>query len=503
MASAQSPGFQLVVDPPGDNVYHSFTCGLVSPDGGIFMLGGYQNIQEPAFTLANFDSTGHFLWCRKVKATSAGSQLEPRKVVRMSTGVLMVFGTYATGGSQDYFLTRVDTTGYVQWTRTYRQQYVGFDYGFSSIVATSDDELVVSIGLIDRTIAMRLDMDGDVQWSHQYITDLAPTNKNPGFDFTATADGGVLLTEKAEDDIYLVRLDSLGGVLWARRYPNGGYCHTHTAILLEDGGFLIAGSRDSSPFAARLDASGQLIWQKTYAFDEGFVERFEQAIELAGGGFLLTPSSNSSGIMALRTSPLGAPEGVRTLEGDGYTEIIGRYQDLVVLGGRTLLEVDGGFEDAILLLGTDELLDLDCLGGNTGATATDIAITPPIYGCTVTDEPIVEDTLMTVVTSLLFGARTLCPSIVAVPDTYSPARFNVYPSLVTSGTPLLIGLEGAADVATVECISYEGRSVARAPVQPGVSSAHLSTLGWAQGPYLIRMTGCDGVLIGTSRIVVE
>ena len=292
ICAAQSPtGFLRVIDPPGDNAYHSFVDGLVSPDGGIFMLGGYQNIQEPAFTLARYDTTAHFLWCTKVESASAASDLQPRKVVRMSTGDLMVFGTYASGDNRDYFLTRMDDAGEVQWTRLYHQQYVGFDYGFSSIVATSDDELVVSMGLIDRTVAMRLDMDGEVLWSHQYITDLSPTNKNPGFDFTATADGGVLLTEKAEDDIYLVRLDSLGGVPWARRYPNGGYCHTHTAILLEDGGFLIAGSRDSSPFAARVNVDGDVTWQKTYAFDEGFVERFEQAMELSDGGYLLTPSA--------------------------------------------------------------------------------------------------------------------------------------------------------------------------------------------------------------------
>ena len=504
LATAQSPaGFQLVIDPPGDNAYHRFVDGLVSPDGGIFMLSGYQNIQEPAFTLAKFDTTGHFLWCRKVEATSAGSELEPRKVVRMSTGDLMVFGTYASGDDRDYFLTRLDAAGTVQWTRTYRQQYTGSDYGFSSIVATSDDELVVSMGLIDRTVAMRLDTDGEVLWSYQYITDLSPTNKNPGFDFTATADGGVLLTEKAQDDIYLVRLDSLGGVLWARRYPNGGYCHTNTAILLEDGGFLITGSRDSSPFAARLDESGEMIWQKTYAFDEGYVERFDEAMELSDGSYLLTTSGNSAGIMGLRTSPLGSPEAVRTIEGDGYTRIIGRYHDLLMLGGRTLLEVDGGFEDAILLLGTNEQLTLDCLGGNTGATATDITIPPPIYGCTVADEPIVEDSMMTTVTGLLFGARALCGALTAVPRTPDPTGFKAFPTLITVGQPLRIVFDGNADSVAIQCFATDGRSIAWTLVRPGASSATITTANWASGLYVIRATGRDGIVLGTARVVVE
>ena len=504
IAGAQSPaGFQLVIDPPGDNTYHDFVGGLVDPDGGILMLGGYQNIQEPAFTLAKYDTTGQFLWCRKVEATSAGSQLEPRKVVRMSTGDLIVFGTYAAGDDRDYFITRMDSTGAVHWTRTYRQQYIGFDYGFSSIVATSDDELVVSMGLIDRTVAMRLDLDGEVQWSHQYITDLSPTNKNPGFDFTATADGGVLLTQKAEDDIYLVRLDVDGGVMWARRYPNGGYCHTHTAILLEDGGFLIAGSRDNAPFAARIDQTGGVIWQKEYAFDEGYVERFEQAMELSGGGFLLTSSANSSGIMGLRIGPLGVPEGVRTIAGNGYTEILGRYHELIVLGGRTLLEVDGGFEDAMLLLGTDELLDLECLGGNTGATATDIAIAPPIFGCNVSNEPIAQDTLTTVVTDLLIGARILCASTVSIPVSPVPGTFRVYPSPVAHGEPLMIAWGTPEEPVLIEHVSADGRATALPNKDPGRSIMATQTSGWGPGIHLIRATGGDGSIVGSMRVVVE
>lgn len=493
----------MVVDPPGDNTYATFVNGLVSPDGRIFMLGGYQNIQEPAFTLCEFDTAGNFLWGRKVEATSAGNQLEPRKAVRMSTGDLMVFGTYATSDNQCYFLTRLDSAGTVQWSRTYRQQYVGFDYGFSSIVATSDDELVVSMGLIDRTVAMRLDIDGNVLWSNQYITDLSPTDKNPGFDFTATADGGVLLTEKAEDDIYLVRLTAAGEVLWARRYPNGGYCHTHTAILLEDGGFLIAGYRDNAPFAARVDESGEVIWQKTYAFDEGYVDWFDQALELPSGDFLLTPSPNSAGIVGLRVSPLGAPEAVRTIGGNGYARIIGRYQDMIVLGGRSLLEVDGGFEDAILLWGSDAQLDLQCLGGSTGATADDIAIAPPIFGCAVEPEPIVEDIMSTVVTNTLFGTREVCASLVAVEPLPAPAVFSAYPSPMRSGGMLSITWSPGNRPVHLERVSGDGRVIALPMPRSGSSALEVATTGWAPGMYLLRMQGDDGNTLGITRVVLE
>ena len=503
LAMAQSPdGFQLVIDPAGADSVVVFADGLVSEDGGILVLGGYPGTQEAAFSLCAYNPAGQFLWGRKVEATSQGTQLDPRKLVRMSTGDLMIFGTWATSGAHAYFLTRTDPAGEVQWTRTYRQENTGFDYGFSSMVATSDDQLVVSMGLIDRTVAMRLDMDGDLLWANRYVTDFSPTDKNPGFDFTATADGGVLLTEKAEDDIFLVRLLSDGTVDWAKRYPNGGYCHTRTAILLEDGGFLIAGSKDTAPFAARLDATGGMIWQKEYTLDEGILEAFDEALELPDGDLLLTPSSGSIGIMALRVSPLGTPVAARTIGGDGYTEVIGRHEDMIMLGGRAWLETDDGLQDAMILLASAPVLAMGCLQGTTGVTSNDIIIPPPIYGCDVAVEPIVQDTVDTFTSVVLFGARPICASISGADEALPTARIVVFPSPVHSGEPLTIGCE-AGGVTFLEIIASDGRSLRSGSAKPVERNARVSTSGWCPGLYLVRAMGPDGDALGTARVVVE
>ena len=386
------------------------------------------------------------------------------------------------------------------WTRTYRQEIAGSDYGFSSIVATSDDQLVVSMGLIDRTVAMRLNMEGGMLWANRYVTDLSPTNKNPGFDFTATDDGGVLLTEKAEDDIFLVRLSSDGSVQWARRYPNGGYCHTRAAILLEDGGFLIAGSKDTSPFAARLDAAGGVIWQKEYALDEGIMESFDKALELPDGDFLLTPSSGSVGIMGMRVSPLGAPSSAHTIGGDGYTRIIGRHEGLVLFGGRAFVAGDSGTQDAMLLVATGEDMVLGCAQESTGVTASDIAVPPPIYGCTVVQEAIVQDMVETSTSVVQFGARPLCASISGTVERTAP-RWRVFPSPTSAGGPLRVELDRSRDGLFVEVMSSAGEHMASTALTEGRST--LSTAGWSPGLYLIRMIDRDRRDLGTQRIIVE
>ena len=498
LGHAQQAAFEQVIDPPGDNAYHTLADGLVAADGHIYLLGGFQNVQEPAFNLTKYAPDGQFLWARKVEYNGA-AQLAPQKVVQAAGGDLFAFGTLYTS-TNDYFITRIDPAGEVQWTRTYRQEQPGNDYGFSSIVATTNDELVVSMGLIDRTVALRLDLDGTVLWSHIYRSDGEPTEKNPGFDFAATSDGGVLLTEKAYEDIFLVRLDSLGVVDWAKRYPDNGYCQTHIARELSDGDFVIAGSREAHPFAARISGSGQIIWMKEYAFDEGYVDLFDHAIELSDGDILLTPSWNASGMMALRITPLGAPVWARTIAGGGYTSVIGDPDGDVVLAGRTLLELDGGFEEAMLLLRTDESLGLGCFQGTTGASATDVVTAPPALGSEVVDEAIIAGAVDMLVSTPLFGTRLLC-----APDLLQergPAVLEVFPNVVPQGADILIRSTGHTRPRQVTRIAPDGMSTSLTARWRG-DLLCISTAHWAAGMYVISTGPEDGAPMRAARVIVQ
>lgn len=503
IVAGQADVFQLAIDPAGADSIVVFSDGLVTSDGGTRILGGFENAPVPAFTLCAYDVHGQFQWGQKVAATSTGAQLEPRKLVRLSTGELIVFGIWANGGSHAYFLSRLSAEGALQWIRTYRPGSGGSDYGFSSVVATSDDQLVVSMGLIDRTVAMRLTADGDVLWANEYVTDDSPTNKNPGFDFTATPDGGVMLTQKAEDDIFLIRLTGDGSVDWARRHPNGGYCHTHSALLLEDGGFLISGSRDAVPFAARTDQDGHMIWQKQYAFDEGLPEAFGRAVELADGDLLLTPSRASVGIMGLRISPLGAPVSARTMDGDGYAKVLGRHEDRILFGGRAWVQVDNGTSDAMLLLATPTDLSTGCLNGSTGVIAEDIPIPTPVNGCTVVAEAILEDTIAVYVENILFGARPLCTPIAGQQDQHAPL-FTLFPSVITSGDPIQIRTAMNAHVHRVEINASDGRSerIALLTEQAGATQ-QVPTTGLPSGMHLVRALDRRGVVLHTERFAIH
>lgn len=501
IATGQSPpGFQLVIDPPGDNAYHTFANGLVTPYGDSYVLGGYQNINEPAFNLHHFSASGTHLWTRKVTYTNGPAVLDPAKVVRAPTGGLFVFGDLGWSDGNGYFLTRMDSTGSVLWTRSYRTAAMGADYGYSSIVATSDGQLVLVMGLVNRTVAVRLNMDGEVLWSKRYMADASPAKKNPGFDLAATPDGGVLLTEKAYEDIFLVRIDAEGTVLWAWRYPNGGYCHTRTARCLEDGSFLIAGMRDTGPFAGRLNEVGQLTWLKEYQFDAGSPTAFDHAAEQAEGDILLTPAAGPAGIMALRVNPLGIPEAAQTIEGGGYASVLGCTDSLAFFGGRTLLELDGGFEDAILFFAMPAEAITSCIQGPADCIATDIPQQAPIFGCYVVDEPILTDTVYTALSAPLFGLRPLCMPVTGLPDDTAAPGLVVRPSITHPGGTIVLSTPQGGTARVIR-VSSDGRTTLLATMRGG--EILLPTDGWARGTYLLRVIGTDGRALGAACVVVD
>ncbi len=510
ITSAQDAGnFALAVDPPGDNTYARYIDGAVSTAGDIAMLGGYQYVNASAFTLSKFDATGTLLWSRKVETTNPDFGMDARKVVFDAEGNLVVFGIMGTSSGQNYFMVRLSAIGDVLWTRMYHAASATTqDYGFSSMKATSDGGLLMDMGMVNKTIVLRTDMEGQISWARSYITSTGPTLKNPGFDFATTSDGGILLTEKAENDIYLVRIASNGDLAWAQRYPNGYYNHTKTAIPLSDGGFLAAGFSNNAPFAMRMDAGGNVIWERSYAFDmspgNGYVEYFERAVELSNGELLLTASQSTSGVAALRITPLGEPVEVITLGTNGYTALMGQDAGHVVLSGRMLLAVNGGYEDRFLLLRLNEALDMECLRGTGTATATDIeAASPPSSGCTVQDEVVNDWAFSYLVSNAVFTTENLCASVQAINEQKGSDALRVFPSPVRAGNTLCVDPGQANNIARIQCIASDGRIMKVPAVRSGTGQQFIATDGWPSGLYLVRAWDANAHLCGTSRVIVE
>ena len=188
--------------------------------------------------------------------------------------------------------------------------------------------------------------------------------KDHGFIEVGVSEGE--LGDDNDLDIFVVRTDVDGTVLWTRRYDDGFQEFGEHVVQTPDGGFLVIGARQQTAdshdetFLLKLDQRGQLLWSK--AFSDGPVnERGNQIIRANGSGYLITGSRNFPGstrkeALAIKVNDDGDLE---------WRATFGEYFDQEGVGA--LNTDDGGYilgvnvEDGV---GTDSDLALVRLSGN-------------------------------------------------------------------------------------------------------------------------------------------
>jgi hypothetical protein len=128
--------------------------------------------------------------------------------------------------------------------------FVGVD--FQDEIDLPDGESLVSRGDLD-AVVLALTPDGEAIWSRRFGDD----DKQDVFTVTADGEGGVvvggalngspdlgegpIMSEDAGDDAYVIRLDDLGEVLWARTFGGDGDDDTIDASFTEGGLLYIGG----------------------------------------------------------------------------------------------------------------------------------------------------------------------------------------------------------------------------------------------------------------------
>ena len=143
-----------------------------------------------------------------------------------------------------------------------------------------------------------------------------------------TMDGGYIITgittsfDTGSDDIWLIKTDSKGNMLWNRTFGGTGPDNGYSVQQTYDGGFVIIG--DTYVYDAgyydiwliKTDENGNKIWDKIfggYSFDHGY--SVKQTID---GGYIIIGSSNSFAtrdFWLIKTDSYGVEEWNRTYGG--------------------------------------------------------------------------------------------------------------------------------------------------------------------------------------------
>ncbi len=160
------------------------------------------------------------------------------------------------------------------WNRTFDNGF--YDYG-SAVRQTADGGFVITGGVSrmfkgDRdALLIKTDGNGSMQWQRFYGGD--------GFDYgyavVETAGSGYAMagttrsSGNGSGDVYLVRADAAGNVLWEKTFGGSGYDEGRALLQASDGGFIIAGAIESHDngsdiYILKTDAAGNVVWERTY-----------------------------------------------------------------------------------------------------------------------------------------------------------------------------------------------------------------------------------------------
>jgi hypothetical protein len=192
------------------------------------------------------------------------------------------------------------------WTRTFGGNIM--DSGFS-VQQTYDGGFIFggwtnSFGAgYDDFFLLKTDSSGNLQWQQTY----GDTNWNQCWVVRETMDPGYILGGytgsyyTGEFDMYVVRTDIGGNLLWQQTYGGGApdYCRDLQTTDPSDAGYILAGRTESygsgasDMFLVKTDLMGNLDWQQTY----GGVD-YEDCISVQqtfDGGFILGGTTSSYG----------------------------------------------------------------------------------------------------------------------------------------------------------------------------------------------------------------
>lgn len=346
--------------------------GVTSLPGGEFLVSGVHTTSASTMSsvfVMKLSANGDTIWTKKYRGTSNNHYANGAAVA--GTGFVVFGGTEDGSGMTDLFTLTIDSNG--DTIRTFTYGGTGDDYCTSGNGAGVEVEgdyvfcgqtMSYGAGLFDCYL-VKTDFTGSVLWSHAY----GGVYSEQGGAMVHTSDSGFVCTGlttsfgSGGSDVYLLKTDSLGNLLWAKSYGLSTDESAYGVTETSDRGFIITGMRIISPanydaFLLKTDSVGNLLWVKQYG-NSGANEWGSAAIEVSSGGYAFCGRTGSYGngsedMLLIRTDAQGDTLWTRAFGGP-YNDYA--YSVTETAGGGFVVAGGGpgptGVRDQVYIIRTD------------------------------------------------------------------------------------------------------------------------------------------------------
>jgi len=318
-------------------------------DGG-YIITGYTTSMGAGGAdvyLLKADAVGTMLW----QKTFGSSGDDYGKSVRPTAdGGYIIAGFTGSPGvvPTDVLMIKTDATGNRVWTKTFGG--IGDDIA-SGVRQTSDGGYIVvgtcpgGVGEVNPepdAFLLKTDAEGNFLWQ-QNFGNAQPNYWAEGYAVEVTADG-FILTGKAEGqgfELYLVKTDASGNLLWEKTFSASGQQQGNAVIPTVDGGFVIVGESEvaaagggssADVYLLKTNSMGEMAWEKT--FGTASLDAGNEVRQTADGGYILTGfyGTRNGDAYLVKTNATGDAQWTKTFGGNGND-----------VGSSVRQTADGGF----------------------------------------------------------------------------------------------------------------------------------------------------------------
>ncbi len=238
---------------------------------GIALAGSSSN----GTRLVSLDLGGNLQWTQTLNGTYDGIV---RSLIQTSDGGFALVGTYyqSSPGVNQIWCIKTDEFGNQTWNKT-----IGSVGESASTILESEDGGYAIIGTKTNPGSSRgsleitkIDTTGVVEWTKNYATPVQgdvewTASANDGI---ATQDGGYLIagmlsspnSQNGPTHVWLVKTDSLGNLSWNKTVGNNN-SYISSIVQAADGGYTLSGMLSQDAWIAKTDPLGNMEWNSTYS----------------------------------------------------------------------------------------------------------------------------------------------------------------------------------------------------------------------------------------------
>jgi hypothetical protein len=296
--------YLIKTDERGDTLWTKIYGGIIHNEGSSVDQttdGGFIIAGDTTYGTSNGDiylikttANGTPLWAK----TYGGPGNDKASMVRQTTdGGYAILGTYNySNGPSDVYLIKTSNNGDTLWTKTYGG--AGQDYGWS-LQQTTDGGYIIasqtgSFGTgVDDFYLIKITANGDTLWTKTF----GGTTDDGGWTVRQTSDGGYIVAGYTASfgaggyDVYLIKTDVTGELVWAKTYGGSGNDVAETVQQTTDGGYIISGgtysfgSGGEDVYLIKTNSNGDTLW--TRAFGSIYGEHGFSAEQTLDGGYVV------------------------------------------------------------------------------------------------------------------------------------------------------------------------------------------------------------------------